>query len=722
MSRGQNWLDPYRCGWFQYLNQNDSDVVLSSDIESINITVDYLVLTNSSSVPSSENGLPAVDDLIASQHARLNEAFAADNLAEAAGTTPREFTSVAAPDTRIRFEMGNVTKIATDTSRIPNHVRSAIRYITRFLRTDEFPSGYYTFDNTRVTVIVTDSVDINNPPLSQAVLPNLVTSLYPQQVILISHLVFGDYRSLGADPPLKDYGNGNILVHEMGHSLGLFHPFHNGCTLEDLGATCLTGSSSSSSQTAGGGTVTNHFCRDVPPTSLPLFDIFNRGLDMTSCDSSTPIMTNNLMEYNVGDSLTAFTLEQASMMHYNIDRAIRGTYESNLKNVTTITRYEDGMARPFTSKITTCLCQEEEEEEEGNGMDLLCVCVGGAAATEPKQEEGEQQVFVVINELTLEQIFTSLVVVLSDTMENVGDAIVNSTENEAIEGIFFSGENQLLIQDDESGMVIYNREFFYDLFHDDYFSTIPSSSNVKNVEIGFDVNEYAERTYECFVDAFTNEINIRGLQFFIDIFIRANPIQQVRHIFRVFCQCDSRVNMGIVVTGNNSFGTNYPDAGCFIPVIPAPASEPAFAEQWLVFAAEYNGYFMWRYEPRFADDPVPWIFIGGSRDGATSTAFITDSYRETIKSSPDDEPPVSSVVYDQARTIWTLQNSTMAMTRSSLANWKHNIANFRRSRHPKNTNGAYRDFMDAAIRDLFLQEDGDDEITAPRKGTEKRNT
>lgn len=107
---------------------------------------------------------------------------------------------------------------------------------------------------------------------------------------------FGDYQTCtGCN--INSSSRGRVLIHEMGHYLGLYHPWNNSCA----------GNTSSTCSTDG------DYCCDVPQTKQAITSCNN--LLTTDCYSPPKsVQINNFMDYAPDACAYFFTNDQADLM------------------------------------------------------------------------------------------------------------------------------------------------------------------------------------------------------------------------------------------------------------------------------------------------------------------------------------------------------------------------------------------------------------------------
>jgi len=93
-------------------------------------------------------------------------------------------------------------------------------------------------------------------------------------------------------------GAGRTLTHEVGHYLGLFHPFDDGC--------------------AGTGSNRGDKCADTPPVSSTFTNATCPVVNNNSCTTDNPDIIDqweNYMDYSRGECQSMFSANQKSIMH-----------------------------------------------------------------------------------------------------------------------------------------------------------------------------------------------------------------------------------------------------------------------------------------------------------------------------------------------------------------------------------------------------------------------
>lgn len=125
-------------------------------------------------------------------------------------------------------------------------------------------------------------------------LPNL-PSLAERDGVVVRYNRLGSILKTPWALPLREqpvprrFDRGRTLTHEIGHFLGLLHPFHNGCT------------------------ETNDYCEDTPKTSAPVLLCPDNP---RGCDG--PAMSQNFMDFTDDACMNLFTACQAARMRQTL--------------------------------------------------------------------------------------------------------------------------------------------------------------------------------------------------------------------------------------------------------------------------------------------------------------------------------------------------------------------------------------------------------------------
>ncbi len=143
------------------------------------------------------------------------------------------------------------------------------------------------WDTTRYLNIYTTSAD-NNSLLGWSTLPQYDAGASYDGVII-------NYVAFGRNSPAAPYNQGRTATHEVGHYLGLYHPFES------------IGGSSCGNATAPGCYSNGDVICDTPPDQL---DTYGCPAGAMSCPGSYPVPIENYMEYTDDTCMSEFTPEQ----------------------------------------------------------------------------------------------------------------------------------------------------------------------------------------------------------------------------------------------------------------------------------------------------------------------------------------------------------------------------------------------------------------------------
>jgi len=229
------------------------------------------------------------DDSITEEHVReqhrwANEAFG--------GRSPWERMDFdtghpSAVDMQISFELAGI-EIVTDEACAKDGF-----FNTQLLhKYNSHPLEYLT-----VVIITDDSSGI----LGQTEFPFNVQEDSPEHIVVVSSLGMRGYASRFGTTKL--YDEGDTVVHEIGHGLGLYHTFETGCA------------------TWGGG----DWVKDTNPERLPHY---NCDVDM-SCGFEDPV--HNFMDYSPDKCMVGFTEGQKRRAWCVFERERPTLYKTSLR-------------------------------------------------------------------------------------------------------------------------------------------------------------------------------------------------------------------------------------------------------------------------------------------------------------------------------------------------------------------------------------------------------
>ncbi len=135
-------------------------------------------------------------------------------------------------DTKIRFGLAQIDPNGTATNGIVRH--ASARFTTMEFDTDSAAAMFkaYNWDESRyINIYVVNT--IVNPASPTAIVGGFTfyptTIGYVPQGIVVRHDWFGDYGTY-PNPMLNANSEGEVLLHEIGHYLGVYHPWNDTCS------------------------------------------------------------------------------------------------------------------------------------------------------------------------------------------------------------------------------------------------------------------------------------------------------------------------------------------------------------------------------------------------------------------------------------------------------------------------------------------------------------
>jgi hypothetical protein len=118
--------------------------------------------------------------------------------------------------------------------------------------------------------------------------------------VVISYDWMGDYSIFGS--PVDANSRANALTHEVGHYLGLYHPFEGGCAGLDASDCAKKGD----------------LCCDVPAVSGQNQNCSFSNSCTETYNNDAPDQKQNYMDYSLPECKNTFTADQTSIMHITL--------------------------------------------------------------------------------------------------------------------------------------------------------------------------------------------------------------------------------------------------------------------------------------------------------------------------------------------------------------------------------------------------------------------
>lgn len=241
------------------------------------------------------SGLPATkidSNQIFKQIEKLNNAFAGE-------------LSDSSIDTKIQFCLAKTKPDGTAFGGI-NYIQDNTRTFNGYHDIQNLIDTVYYASNRYINIYVVQNIDDGGTGGTVLGYSTLPYSLFSNKDgIVIRYDWFGDYDSSGS--PLNSQSKGLVLVHEMGHMLGLYHPWRGGCNVKD--SECST---------------KGDLCCDIPQIGQ---ETSQCSFPISSCKSGVNVKTENFMDYTPGSCKTTFSPNQVEVM-YSILLSVRSDLHS----------------------------------------------------------------------------------------------------------------------------------------------------------------------------------------------------------------------------------------------------------------------------------------------------------------------------------------------------------------------------------------------------------
>ncbi|CAK0851379.1 unnamed protein product [Prorocentrum cordatum] len=249
------------------------------------------------------------EDMVREQNRWANEAFRGASPWERMGFDKGRPVSV---DMQISFQLVNISIVTnadcakygfTDTARLYEYNKDSSKYFT-------------------VVIITNDASGV----LGQTEFPFDIPEDSPDHMVIVSSVGFRHFASHQADAvgvtmhSSLMYDEGDTVVHETGHGLGLYHTFERGCS---NGAVSEGGTQASWRSSFAGSR--GDMVDDTNSEKLPHYDC---AVDM-SCGEVDPV--HNFMDYSPDSCMMGFTEGQKRRAWCVLENHRHGLYEMSLK-------------------------------------------------------------------------------------------------------------------------------------------------------------------------------------------------------------------------------------------------------------------------------------------------------------------------------------------------------------------------------------------------------
>jgi len=260
---------------------------------------------------TSDDDNSITEDMIREQNRWANEAFK--------GASPWERMDFdkghpVSADMQISFKLVNIS-IVTD----PECAKHGFTTPSRLYVYNKDPSKYFT-----IVIITNDASGV----LGQTEFPFEIPEDSLDQMVIVSSAGLRHFASHEGETPgitmhsSSMYDEGDTVVHESGHGLGLYHTFERGCS---GGAVPLKGEMQAASWRISSSTNNGDMVDDTSPESFPHYTC---AVDM-SCGEVDPV--HNFMDYSPDSCMVGFTEGQKRRAWCVLSNHRPSLYEMSLR-------------------------------------------------------------------------------------------------------------------------------------------------------------------------------------------------------------------------------------------------------------------------------------------------------------------------------------------------------------------------------------------------------
>lgn len=244
-----------------------------------------------------------------------------DNAIDVLNSCFRNESNTASPatNTGIQFCLARVDPNGDPFSGVVRYSNSALSNFKKNQLKTLFGLGQYYDAQKYINIYVVNQI-LDTAGVNQGVLG---TSTYPYNAlkgvegIVIDHKFFGNYNQIGS--PLNSASLGYTLSHEMGHYLGLYHPFDFGCA----------------GTTDNNCDIDGDMCCDVPAVSginASCSNPINSCVGENYSGVDPDDQKQNYMDYSSETCKSTFTADQSTLMHFVLNKYRKGLIDPATTN------------------------------------------------------------------------------------------------------------------------------------------------------------------------------------------------------------------------------------------------------------------------------------------------------------------------------------------------------------------------------------------------------